>query len=130
MLINVSAPKFGRAVRLPEGDVPAGHGAGLSKSAASRRFVALLAERMKEWMACDLSRLDLLAIQIDGIHIADDLVLLAAVGVDGVGGQHRLAVIEGAAENAAVEQALLDNLVERVWIRRFAGCLSSTGPRR
>jgi len=60
-------------------------------------------------MACDLSRLDLLAIQIDGIHIADDLVLLAAVGVDGVGGQHPLAVIEGAAENAAVAQALLDN---------------------
>src|SRR5215469_2092224 len=88
MLINVSTRKFGRAVRLPEGDVPAGHGAGLSKSAASRRFVALSAERMKEWMACDLSRLDLLVIQIDGIHIADDLVLLAAVGVDGVGDKH------------------------------------------
>ena len=113
MLINVSTRKFGRAVRLPEGDVPAGHGAGLSKSAASRRFVALSAERMTEWMACDLSRLDLLAIQIDGIHIADDLVLLAAVGVDGVGCKHPLAVIEGAAENAAVAQALLDNLVER-----------------
>ena len=98
---------------LPEGDVPASHGAGLSKSAASRRFVALAAERMKEWMACDLSRLDLLAIQIDGIHIADDLVLLAAVGVDGVGGKQPLAVIEGTAENAAVAQALLDNLVER-----------------
>jgi hypothetical protein len=57
---------------------------------ASRRFVALSAERMKEWMACDLSRLDLLAVQIDGIHITDDLVLLAAVGVDGVGGKHPL----------------------------------------
>ena len=113
MLINVSTRKFGRAVRLPEGDVPAGHGAGLSKSAASRHFVALSAERMKEWMACDLSRLDLLVIQIDGIHIADDLMLLAAVGVDGLGGKHPLAVIEGAAENAAVAQALLDNLVER-----------------
>src|SRR5215472_4837734 len=31
----------------------------------------------------------------------------------GVGGKHPLAVIEGAAENAAVAQALLDNLVER-----------------
>jgi transposase-like protein len=113
MLINVSTRKFGRAVRLPQGDIPAGQGTGLSKSAASRRFVALSAERMKEWMACDLSRLDLLAIQIDGIHIADDLVLLAAVGVDGVGCKHPLAVIEGAAENAAVAQALLDNLVER-----------------
>ena len=38
-----------------------------SKSAASRRFVALSAARLKEWMASDLSRLDLLVIQIDGI---------------------------------------------------------------
>ena len=44
MLINVSTRKFGRAMRLPEGDVPAANGAGLSKSAASRRFVALSVE--------------------------------------------------------------------------------------
>jgi putative transposase len=113
MLINVSTRKFGRAVRLPEGDVPAGNGTGLSKSAASRRFIALSAERMQEWMASELSKLDLLVIQIDGIHIAEDLVLLAAVGVDGVGDKHPLAVIEGAAENATVAQALLDNLIER-----------------
>jgi Transposase, Mutator family len=113
MLINVSTRKFGRAVRLPEGDVAAPKGAGLSKSAASRRFVALSAERMKEWMASDLSELDLLVIQIDGIHIVEDLVLLGAVGVDGAGGKHPLAVIEGATENAAVVQALLDNLIER-----------------
>jgi transposase-like protein len=113
MLINVSTRKFGRAVRLPEGDVPAHNGAGLSKSATSRRFVALSAERMKEWMASDLSKLDLLVIQIDGIHIEEDLMLLAAVGVDGLGDKHPLAVIEGATENAAVTQALLDNLIER-----------------
>jgi len=68
---------------------------------------------MTEWLASDLSKLDLLVIQIDGIHIAEDLVLLAAVGVDGVGDKHPLAVIEGASENAAVVQALLDNLIER-----------------
>ncbi len=113
MLINVSTRKFGRAVRLPEGDVPAQDGAGLSKSAASRRFVALSAERMKEWMASDLSQLDLLVIQIDGIHIEEDLMLLGAVGVDGAGGKHPLGVIEGATENATVAQALLDNLIER-----------------
>src|SRR3974377_1777063 len=87
MVINVSTRKFGRAVRLPEGDVPAPKGAGLSKSAASRRFVALSAERMKEWMASDLSKLDLLVIQIDGIHIVEDLVLLGAVRGDRGGGQ-------------------------------------------
>src|SRR5208337_896618 len=113
MLINVSTRKFGRAVRLPEGDVSAQDGAGLSKSATSRRFVALSAERMKQWMASDLSQLDLLVIQIDGIHIEEDLMLLGAVGIDGAGGKHPLGVIEGATENAAVAQALLDNLIER-----------------
>jgi putative transposase len=44
MLINVSTRKFSRAMRLPEGEVPAANGAGLSKSAASRRFVALSAD--------------------------------------------------------------------------------------
>ena len=113
MLINVSTRKYGRAVRLPEGGIDAPSGSGVSKSAVSRRFVALSAARMKEWMAADLSKLDLLVIQIDGIHIKDDLMLLAAVGVDGKGSKHPLGVIEGAAENAAVAQALLDNLIER-----------------
>ena len=62
MLINVSTRKFGRAVRLPGGDVPAANGDGLSKSAVSRRFVALSAEHKATWMASDLSPLDLLAI--------------------------------------------------------------------
>jgi hypothetical protein len=59
MLINVSTRKFKRSVRLPEGEVPAPKGSGLSKSAASRRFVALSAARLKEWMARDLSGLGL-----------------------------------------------------------------------
>jgi putative transposase len=62
MLINVSTRKLRRAVRLPEGDLPAAHGDGTSKSAASRRFVALSAQRMAEWMSSDLSQLDLVAI--------------------------------------------------------------------
>jgi hypothetical protein len=81
MLINVATRKFARSVRLPEGDVPAPPGAGLTKSAVSRRFVALSAARMKEWMASDLSGLDLLVIQIDGIHMDEDLILVAAIGV-------------------------------------------------
>jgi len=74
-------------VRLPEaeGDIPASDGAGVSKSAVSRRFVALSAVRMNQWMAADLSQLDLIVIQIDGIQIENDLVLLAAIGIDGDG---------------------------------------------
>jgi len=113
MLMNVSTRKFGRAVRLPGGDIPAERGAGVTKSAVSRRFVALSAEKMQAWMAADLSGLDLLVIQIDGIHIDQDLILLAAVGIDGNGDKHPLGVMEGASENAAVCQALIDNLVGR-----------------
>lgn len=113
MLINVSTRKLRRAVRLPEGDLPAVAGDGTSKSAASRRFVALSAERMAAWMASDLSQLDLLVIQIDGLHIGDDLVLVAALGIDGDGNKHPLGLVEGATENAAVVQALIDNLIER-----------------
>src|ERR1700736_1710041 len=113
MLINVSTRKFRRAVRLPEGGIPTPSGGGVSKSAASRRFVALSAERMKAWMGSDLSGLDLVVLQIDGIHIGDDLVLVAAIGIDGEGVKHPLGLIEGATENAAVVQALIDNLIER-----------------
>ena len=113
MLIGVPTRRFGRAVRLPERDVPAGPGSGVSKSAASRRFVALSAERMEAWLAQDLSALELLAVQIDGIHLAEELLLVAAVGVDAEGTKHPLGVVEGATENAAVVQALLDDLVKR-----------------
>ncbi len=85
MLINVSTRKLRRAVRLPDGDLPAITGDGTSKSAASRRFVALSTERLAEWMASDLSKLDLLVIQIDGLHIGNDLVLVAALGIDAFG---------------------------------------------
>ena len=113
MLINVSTRKLRRAVRLPEGDLAAVAGDGTSKSAASRRFVALSAERMAAWMASDLSQLDLLVIQIDGLHIGNDLVLVAALGIDGEGNKHPLGLVEGATENTAVVQALIDNLIER-----------------
>ena len=113
MLINVSTRKFRRSVRLPEGDVPVAAGDGTSKSAASRRFVALSAERMAEWMASDLSKLDLLVIQIDGLHVGNDLVLVAALGIDEGGNKHPLGIVEGATENAAVVQALIDNLIDR-----------------
>lgn len=113
MLINVSTRRFKRSVRLPEGDVPAEDGAGLSKSATSRRFVALSAARMKEWMETRLDNLDLLVIQIDGIHMDEDMLLVAALGVDEKGYKHPLGIVEGATENATTVQALIDNLIER-----------------
>jgi len=112
MVLNVSTRKYGRAVRLPEGDLPRVNGDGTSKSSVSRRFVALSRKKMRQWLDTDLSGLDLLVVQIDGLHVGDH-VLVAAVGVDGNGEKHVLAVVEGATENAATVQALLDNLTGR-----------------
>ena len=113
MLINVSTRKFRRSVRLPAGDVGSVKGDGTSKSAVSRHFVALSSAKMKAWLATDLSKLDLLAIQIDAIHMTEDLILVAAVGIDGMGEKHPLGLVEGATENTATVQALLDDLVDR-----------------
>ena len=101
MVLNVSTRKYHRAVRLPEGDLAKARGDGTSKSAVSRRFVALSRKKMKAWLASDLSELDLLVIQIDGLHVGDH-VLVAAIGVDGNGDKHVLAVVEGATENTVV----------------------------
>jgi putative transposase len=64
-------------------------------------------------MASDLSGLDLLVIQIDGIHMDEDLILVAAIGIDANGDKHPLGLVEGATENAATAQALIDNLIAR-----------------
>src|SRR6185369_16578578 len=90
-----------------EADVTAACGPRHGRDAARR------AHRWGRFMAADLSALDLLVVQIDGLHLGDDLVLVAAIGVDGEGNKHPLALVEGATENAATVQALLDNLVSR-----------------
>ena len=85
MLIKLSTRRFRRAVRLPEFNLPAGHGSGVLKSAASRRFVALSTEKLYAFMSADLSDIDLPVIQIDGLHVSNDLVPVAAIGIDAEG---------------------------------------------
>ena len=129
MLINVSTRKLRRAVRLPEGDLPVTAGDGTSKSAASRRFVALSAERLAEWMASDLSKLDLLVIQIDGLHIGNDLVLVAALGIDGEGHKHPLGLVEGRLRTPPSCRRSSTTCLSAGLIPRSAGCSSSTVPK-
>jgi len=112
MLIGVATRKYARSVRLPEGDLADQAKRATTKSSVSRRFVALSTAKLKEWLAADLSGLDLLVIQIDGLHVGDH-VLVAAIGIDGDGDKHVLALALGATENAAVVKALLADLVER-----------------
>ena len=89
MVLNVSTRKYHRAVRLPEGDLAKARGDGTSKSAVSRRFVALSRKKMKAWLASDLSELDLLV-----SDRRSDQVLMAAIG-RWQRDKHVLAVVDG-----------------------------------
>ena len=80
--------KFRRSVRLPDGDVGSFRGDATSKSAVSRRFVALSAAKMAEWQASDLSKLDLLAIPIDGLPVTEDLIMADAIYACGTATLH------------------------------------------
>jgi transposase-like protein len=112
MLIGVTTRKYGRSVRLPEGDLAGVAVRATAKSSVSRRFVVLSAAKLKEWLAADLSGLDLLVIQIDGLRVGDHIIV-AAMGIDGAGEKHVLALVEGATENTVVVKALLADLVVR-----------------
>jgi hypothetical protein len=50
----VSTRRFRRSVRLPDGDVASAKGDGTTKSAVSRKFVALSSAKLTDWLACRL----------------------------------------------------------------------------
>ena len=87
-------------------------GRGISRSAVSRRFVALSAERLRDLLGRPLGGLDLHAVMIDGIYFHDHAIVVA-LGIAADGRKHVLGLAEGATENAAVVRALLADLVER-----------------
>jgi transposase-like protein len=84
----------------------------VSQSAVSRRFVALSAGRLGEWLSRSLTELDLAVVLVDGIHFRDRVVLVA-LGIDAKGKKHLLGLREGSTENATVVRALISDLVER-----------------
>lgn len=83
-----------------------------SKSAVSRRFVALSAQRLGAWLSRSLADLELPVLMIDGIHFRTHVMLLV-LGIDAMGGKHVLAMRQGSSENAGVVRALLADLIER-----------------
>ena len=83
-----------------------------SRSAVSRRFVALSQQPLTRGLSRPLSDLDLRVVMIDGIDYHDHTILIA-LGIDGQGSKHVLGVREGTTENSAVAGALLRDLVDR-----------------
>jgi transposase-like protein len=86
--------------------------AGTSKSAVSRRFVARTEHALAELLARDLSGLDLVALMVDGIRVADHCCVVA-LGITIDGTKIPLALAEGATENTTVTRDLLVGLRER-----------------
>jgi putative transposase len=86
--------------------------AGTSKSAVSRRFVAATEHALAELLAADLSGLDLVALMVDGVHVAEHCCVVA-LGITGEGTKVPLGLAEGATENATVVTDLLAGLRDR-----------------
>jgi putative transposase len=106
---GVAMRRYGRSL----GPLPAGERErATSKSAVSRRFVALTEQRLAEAFSVRLDELDLRVVMVDGIAFRDHCVLLA-LGIDTDGAKHALGLWEGSTENASVAKALLRDLVER-----------------
>jgi transposase-like protein len=83
-----------------------------SKSAVSRRFVAMTETALGELLAAPLGQLDLVALMIDGVHFGAHLCVVAlGIGIDGT--KHPLGLVEGSTENTTVVTELLTDLRER-----------------
>jgi putative transposase len=80
-----------------------------SKSAVSRRFVAMTETALAELLAAPLGELDLVALMIDGVHFGAHLCVVAlGIGIDGT--KHPLGLVEGSTENTTVVTDLLTDL--------------------
>jgi putative transposase len=86
--------------------------AGTSRSAVSRRFVARTEHALAELLTQELTGLDLVALMVDGIRVADHTCVVA-LGITIDGTKIPLALAEGATENATVVTDLLVGLRER-----------------
>jgi putative transposase len=83
-----------------------------SKSAVSRRFVAMTETALAELLAAPLGSLDLVVLMIDGVHFGEHLCVVAlGIGIDGT--KHPLGLVEGSTENTTVVTELLTDLRER-----------------
>jgi putative transposase len=85
---------------------------GVSKSTVSREAAEAGEEALKELLERRLDAIDLLAIYIDGMQFGEHHVI-SAVGVDRAGHKHVLGMQQGATENAAAVEDLLEQLVAR-----------------
>jgi len=111
MLAGVSTRRYPIALE-PVGEATERDSKATSRSAVSRKFVAMTEHALADLLARDLTDLDLVAIMIDGVHFADHLCVVA-LGIDIDGTKHPLALVEGSTENTTLVRGLLVGLRER-----------------
>jgi putative transposase len=103
--------------RFPAGQEPVGEqveaaARSTSRSAVSRRFVRATETALAELLARDLSELTVAAMMVDGLHIADHLMVVA-LAITADGRKVPVGLYEGDTENTTVVTALLADLVGR-----------------
>jgi putative transposase len=111
MLAKLSTRRYQAGLE-PVGTAVEQAATGTSKSAISRRFVAATEHALAELLAADLSGLELVALMIDGIRVAEHCCVVAlAITIDGT--KVPVGLAEGATENATVVRDLLAGLRDR-----------------
>ena len=85
---------------------------GTSKSSVSRKLVAKTAGQVEQVLKRRLEEVDLVALFLDGIHVAEHAVIVA-LGVTTKGVKVPLGLWIGSTENAEVSTSLLQDLIER-----------------
>jgi len=85
---------------------------GVSKSNVSREAAEAGEGALQELLERRFDKIDLLVIYIDGMQFGEHHVI-SAVGVDGAGHKQVLGIQQGATENAAAVEDLLEQLVAR-----------------
>ncbi len=106
---GVSTRKYRRSLERLPADV---EDQSVSKSAVSRRFVALSQKQMITWLTTPLGDRVFPIVMIDGIVLGDHTILIA-LGIDADGKKQILGLREGATENSRVAKALLRDLIDR-----------------
>jgi putative transposase len=111
MLAKLSTRRY-RVGLEPVGSRVTQEATGTSKSAVSRRFVAATERALAELLVQELSGLDLVALMVDGVRVAEHCCVVA-LGITIDGTKVPLGLAEGATENATVVTDLLVNLRDR-----------------
>jgi putative transposase len=84
----------------------------IEKSAVSQKFVAMSAQKVKEFLKRDLSKLHLCALLLDGVQVKQQH-LVTALSIDEMGRKTILGFHQGASENQAACDGLFSDLASR-----------------